>query len=385
MKTEIGENNRQKRSLSIIIVLAVISLLAGASVSTSVDELMEPRYVEDNPYAGVVDDAVGDATWDMIDEDKKGFKGMLKSFLSDKIEISEEDRMEHLEKRVEANGILAIALQYCIDNEECNADSESLTIMQDSIEVRAPSMMEKVDEDKEDWYDCKTRELWTDEKQQWCDDVYSMREHRKEAMNKSHFDWADLNQDELSSKLHLTENAAIAISYCIANSDCAGLGISHDSRHSFNSVLTQIGTEMAQRYTDYQECFEGEDCERKDKGEMAGPKGFIAKFTEKFDREGKAKPLPARHNVDFHKFEVTQEMCESRSGTWTTTEDKSYCEWSKIDFQEVCYDDDGEKLECEDDKDREDDEDQESSNEVSSQEGCEANGGTWSEDRQICY
>lgn len=49
MKPETKENNRQKRSLSIITVLAVISLLAGASVSTSVDELMEPRYVEDNP------------------------------------------------------------------------------------------------------------------------------------------------------------------------------------------------------------------------------------------------------------------------------------------------------------------------------------------------
>ena len=379
MKSEIGENNRQKRSLSIIIALAVISLLAGASVSTSVDELMEPRYVEDNPYAGVVDDAVGDATWDMIDEDKKGFKGMLKSFLSDKIEISEEDRMEHLEKRVEANGMLVIALQYCIDNEECNADSKSLTMMQDSIEVRAPSMMEKVDDDKEDWYDCKTRELWTDEKQEWCDDVYSMMEHRRKAMNKIHFDWDDLNQDELTSKLHLTENAAIAISYCIENSDCAGLGISHDGRHSFNSILTKIGTEMAQRYGDYQECFEGEDCEREDKKERSGPKGLIAKFSEKLDREGKTKPLPAHHNMDFHKFEVTQEMCESRTGTWTTIEDKSYCEWPKIEYQEVCYDDD-EKVICGDD-----DTNKESSNEDSLQEECEANGGTWSEDRQECY
>jgi len=379
MKSEIGENNRQKRSLSIIIALAVISLLAGASVSTSVDELMEPRYVEDNPYAGVVDDAVGDATWDMIDEDKKGFKGMLKSFLSDKIEISEEDRMEHLEKRVEANGMLVIALQYCIDNEECNADSESLTMMKDSIEVRAPSMMEKVDDDKEDWYDCKTRELWTDEKQEWCDDVYSMMEHRRKAMNKIHFDWDDLNQDELTSKLHLTENAAIAISYCIENSDCAGLGISHDGRHSFNSILTKIGTEMAQRYGDYQECFEGEDCEREDKKERSGPKGLIAKFSEKLDREGKTKPLPAHHNMDFHKFEVTQEMCESRTGTWTTIEDKSYCEWPKIEYQEVCYDDD-EKVICGDD-----DTNKESSNEDSLQEECEANGGTWSEDRQECY
>ena len=67
MKPEINNINRQKRSLSIILALAVISLLAGASVSTSVDELVEPRYAEDSPYAGVVDDAVGDATWDKIE------------------------------------------------------------------------------------------------------------------------------------------------------------------------------------------------------------------------------------------------------------------------------------------------------------------------------
>lgn len=377
MKPETGDNNRQKRSLSIITALAVISLLAGASVSMSVDELMEPRYVEDNPYAGVVDDAVGDATWDMIDEDKKGFKGMLKSFLSDKIEISEEDRMEHLEKRVEANGILAKALQYCIENDECNADSESLTMMKDSIEARSPTMIEKVDDDKGDRYDCKTEEIWTDEKQEWCDNVNSKMEHKRESMNKKHFDWDDLNQDELTSKLHLTENAAIAISYCIANSDCVGLSISHDARHSFNSILTQIGTEMAQRYADYQECFEGEDCEREDKKEMPGPKGLIAKFNEKFDRKGKNKTFPAGHNMDFNKFEVTQEMCESRTGTWTTIEDKSYCEWPKIDYREVCYDDD-EKVVC-------GDEHKEGSNEDSLQEECEANDGTWSEDRQECY
>jgi hypothetical protein len=206
-----------------------------------------------------------------------------------------------------------------------------------------------------------------------------MMEHRRKAMNKIHFDWDDLNQDELTSKLHLTENAAIAISYCIENSDCAGLGISHDGRHSFNSILTKIGTEMAQRYGDYQECFEGEDCEREDKKERSGPKGLIAKFSEKLDREGKTKPLPAHHNMDFHKFEVTQEMCESRTGTWTTIEDKSYCEWPKIEYQEVCYDDD-EKVICGDD-----DTNKESSNEDSLQEECEANGGTWSEDRQECY
>ena len=35
--------------------------------------------------------------------------------------------------------------------------------------------------------------------------------------------------------------------------------------------------------------------------------------------------------------------------------------------------------------DREDDREDDSDNEASSQEECEANGGTWSEERQLCY
>jgi hypothetical protein len=71
MNEDMRQSNRQKRSFSIILALAVISLLAGASVSTSVDDFVEPRYAEDSPYAGVIDDAVGDATWEELEKNEK--------------------------------------------------------------------------------------------------------------------------------------------------------------------------------------------------------------------------------------------------------------------------------------------------------------------------
>ncbi|MFL2963049.1 MAG: hypothetical protein ACJZ46_02260, partial [Candidatus Thalassarchaeaceae archaeon] len=155
MKPDIEYNARQKRSLSVILALAVISLLAGASVSTSVDDFVEPRYAEDNPYAGVVDDAVGDATWEQLEKNEKGLKGKLKSFLSDRVDISEEDRQMHLQKRVEANEVLTKAFQFCIDNVECDADSEVLTVMLFSMDSRVNPMMKEVNLDMEDWEEKK--------------------------------------------------------------------------------------------------------------------------------------------------------------------------------------------------------------------------------------
>ena len=165
MKPEINNINRQKRSLSIILALAVISLLAGASVSTSVDELVEPRYAEDSPYAGVVDDAVGDVTWDKIEKNDKGLKGKLQAFLSDRLDISDEDREIHLEKRVEANKVLSTAYQFCIDNVDCDADSEVLTEMLFSMDSRAKPMMKEVNLDMEDWEEKKAD--WEAEKPDW--------------------------------------------------------------------------------------------------------------------------------------------------------------------------------------------------------------------------
>tara|TARA_B100001250_G_scaffold218375_1_gene187392 strand:+ start:2376 stop:3713 length:1338 start_codon:yes stop_codon:yes gene_type:complete len=445
MKPDIEYNARQKRSLSVILALAVISLLAGASVSTSVDDFVEPRYAEDNPYAGVVDDAVGDATWEQLEKNEKGLKGKLKSFLSDRVDISEEDRKMHLQKRVEANEVLTKAFQFCIDNVECDADSEVLTVMLFSMDSRVNPMMKEVNLDMEDWEEKKddwddekvhclaltcecdrrycgenntTIEIdWEEKKDDWEDAVKEgeappnpeLRD-KKMSIHPPPTDWKNFDGEEFIDKMTMIENGAIAISYCISNSDCAGLSTTSDDRHSFNSILNKIGEEMANRHADYQECYEGQDCEREGKEEQKRtPPGLISRISDNLQRDD--TPLTDRDDLDrddFRKFEITQEMCESRLGSWIVDDDKSYCLWSLDDKDcsdpdcrdgeqrmssdgcNECICDSGnwsctEKA-CENsEEDREESEQDDSDDETSSQESCEESGGTWSEDRQTCY
>ena len=80
--------------------------------------------------------------------------------------------------------------------------------------------------------------------------------------------------------------------------------------------------------------------------------------------EDRGQPVPA-----LIQLEITQEMCESRGGVWTEATGRAegvfYCDWS-------------------DDREQDDrgDEEQET---YDNQEDCEANGGTWYEERQYCH
>ena len=82
--------------------------------------------------------------------------------------------------------------------------------------------------------------------------------------------------------------------------------------------------------------------------------------------------LPAPHTID-----ITQELCESRMGIWTEAADRDdgvfYCDWSELEEES-----DTDESSEEDDRD----DDQETHQ---NQEECEANGGTWYEDRQYCH
>ena len=86
------------------------------------------------------------------------------------------------------------------------------------------------------------------------------------------------------------------------------------------------------------------------------------------DRERQDGPPP---------MEITQEMCESRMGVWTEATDRGegvfYCDWGQSD----------EERERDDDSTDDDRSDEEES--PDNQEECEANGGTWYEDRQYCH
>ena len=62
-KTSNGQSKTQARTTGLV-ALAVISLLAGASVGASLEEFAAPEYAEDDWMAGVVDDATDDEDWD---------------------------------------------------------------------------------------------------------------------------------------------------------------------------------------------------------------------------------------------------------------------------------------------------------------------------------
>ena len=98
------------------------------------------------------------------------------------------------------------------------------------------------------------------------------------------------------------------------------------------------------------------------------------------------------------EFEITQEMCEERGGTWTEAPDRdgvSYCEFRDREDSNITQEDcerrggtwteapdrDGEYY-C--DFNDEEDREEEETSENTPQEDCEERGGTWIEDRREC-
>ena len=81
-------------------------------------------------------------------------------------------------------------MRFCLEQTECDADSDALQEMIDNMESKHAEMQTKIDaqvqdelpdegqrmmsedEDRDrqdEWYDCMTDEVWSDEKQAWCD------------------------------------------------------------------------------------------------------------------------------------------------------------------------------------------------------------------------
>ena len=174
-------------------------------------------------------------------------------------------------------------------------------------------------------------------------------------------DWDERKNWDEDKKMEFSEQKAIqlraarqAISFCIASLDCS----------ADQETLETLREHLMSRENHHSDCLDDRRCHR-DHDRRKGFRGRIGGlFCKMLDRcEDRGQPVPA-----LIQLEITQEMCESRGGVWTEATDRAegvfYCDWS----------DDGE----EDDRDREE---QETSD---NQEDCEANGGTWHEDRQYC-
>ena len=386
-----------------LVALAVISLLAGASVGASLEEFAAPEYAEDDWMSGVVDDATDDEDWDEKESDdspmKKGAKDFIRGMMSERMNDRMDDRIEHLEQRIAAGQEFIIALRFCLEQTECVADGEELQEMIDNMEAKHAEMQVKVDahsleelpeesqrmeaeedredensekDDEEEWFDCRTREMWSEEKQEWCDDF----------MDKENWHQWDDNRkmDYAEDRAGMLEAASIAIAYCLESDEC----------DADASAISSIHQKMTEKHEHHMRCAEDKRCDRG----KHDRRGLMQRFSdamfggpgEMLDRDD--RDTEVRVMADLM---IPQEICEERGGEWVDREGRSACLWPEYD-RDCDKDDDSEDDRDredgdaedgpEDDRDREDDG---SDNEAGSQEECEASGGTWSEERQTCY
>ncbi len=386
-----------------LVALAVISLLAGASVGASLEEFAAPEYAEDDWMSGVVDDATDDEDWGERESDdspmKKGAKDFIRGMMSDRMDDRMDDRIEHLEQRIAAGQEFIIALRFCLEQTECLADGDELQEMIDNMETKHADMQLKVDahsqeslpeeaqrmdaeedrddensekDDEEEWFDCRTREMWSDDKQEWCD----------EFMDKENWhQWDDdRKMDYAEDRAGMLEAASIAIAYCLESDEC----------DADASAITSIHQKMTEKHDHHMRCAEDKRCDRG----KHDRRGLMQRFSDAMfggpgemqDRED--RDTEVRVMADLM---IPQEICEERGGEWVDRDGRSACVWPEYD-KDCDKDDDSE-----DDRDREDggsdtgsedDRDREdggSDNESGTQEECEASGGTWSEERQTCY
>jgi hypothetical protein len=419
-KTSTAQSKTRVRTTGLV-ALAVISLLAGASVGASLEEFAAPEYAEDDWMSGVVDDATDDEDWDERESEdspmKKGAKEFIRGMMSKRMDDRMDDRTEHLEQRVAAGQEFIIALRFCQDNADCLADTDELQEMidnmeskhtdmqakiaansqdelpeeaqmmpvdedQDEEEVRYDCMTEEVwsdekqewcderaDKDDEDaWFDCRTREMWSDEKQEWCDGF----------MDKENWhQWGDdRKMDYAEDRADMLEAASIAIAYCLESDECDAEA----------SAITSIHQKMMEKHDSHMRCADDMRCDRG----KHDRRGLMQRFSDAmFGGPGEIQDREDRGNEVriMADLEIPQEVCEERGGEWVDDDGTSTCVWPEYDRD--CNKDDDSSDDAEEESDRpeesEDDREDDSDSESSSQEECEADGGTWSEERQLCY
>ena len=370
MEPKMSERNEQNRNRATVgvITLAVVSLLAGASVAATLEDYAAPRYAEEDPFEGAVDDATGEDTWEEKESDERPMGKHIRKAMKNRMNDRMEDRTEHLEKRIDIDSNLIIAFQFCLDSPECAADDESLTQMVDKLTFAVSGMQAKID-GTETTVDSDESESRTEEKnQEICKQEGSEPDERGYCYVADYKDWDERKDWDETKRMEFAEEKAAqlraaqeAISFCIESEFCSA-----DSQ----TIETTL-EHMNSRANHHAECADDRRCTRDHdtrKGFRGRMGGVLCKMLDRCeDRERGAPP----------SIEVTQEMCESRMGVWTEAADRGegvfYCEWSQPD----------EEPDREDGPEADEREDEEES--PDNQEECEANGGTWYEDRQHCH
>ena len=364
VKTETTEQNRQKVTMGVV-ALAAVSLLAGASVAATLEDYAAPVYAEADPFEGAVDDVTGEDTWEAKETDDKPLGKHIRKAMKSRMNDRMEDRTEHLEQRIDIDSNLIIAFEFCLNSADCTADADSLSEMIEKLTWAVDGMQAKLDgtdsvtnEDKavkaDDYQICIREENGVVHYD--CDDEdYKDWDERK--------DWDETERVEFAEeKSRQLMAAQEAISFCMDSEDCSA-----DSE-----TIRTVIRHMISRAEHHRDCADERRCDRDHdtrkgfRGRMGG--AFCKMLDRCEDRERQDGPSP---------MEITQEMCESRMGVWTEATDRGegvfYCDWGQLD----------EERERDDDSTDDDRSDEEES--PDNQEECEANGGTWYEDRQYCH
>ncbi len=308
-----------------VVALAVISLLAGASVSATLEEFAAPVYAEEDPYAGAVDDTTGEGTWSEINADKrdKGIRGLIGQVMKNRMDDRMEDRTEHLEKRIQIDSNLIVVFQHCIDSADCTADSEPLSEMVARLTATTEDIQAKLDAVEatdHDWV--MTQEICEEKGGIWTespdrgDDVY-------------YCDWGEKDWDERKNwpeeekigfaedKMEQIEAARIAIAFCMDSDAC----------EADAETLRIIITHMNHRVEHHRECADDRRCDRDHDDRRGIAERTRRAFCERTDRCD-------RDDIN-HDWVMNQEICEERGGTWTEAPDRGegyyYCDWAEND------------------------------------------------------
>lgn len=383
-----------------IVMVAVLVLFTGASVGASIEEFAAPTYAEEDPYQGAVDDTTDEKDWRAIESNDKGIEKGAKNFFSEimpnRMNDRLDDRMSHLEERIEVGKEIVIAYQFCMGSEECEVDATVLEEMINNLNTKHSDMLEKINSDSdelseeevtrfteredsdiedeeddssddnrsqedceetggtwsedrqvcyeedehiciwedkdgvvrygcendksdEEWFDCRTEEVWSDEKQEWCD------LDRKKAFS--------------DDKAALLESGMIAISFCIVSEDC----------NADQEKLREVLAHMSHRHESHLDCIEDERCDR----DKQDKRGLFDRVHDTIRKDKKdAKLLPSAH------MDIGEDACNERGGEWIEVNDREK-EFAFCNFW--------------------------LSHDNSSQVECEEDGGTWSEERRACY
>ena len=308
---EITDRNKKPFATGVV-ALAVISLLAGASVSATLEEFAAPVYAEDDPFAGAVDDAIGEAAWDEIKTNDKGVKKQAKDWIHKRMKDRMDDRLEeratHLEQRIEADNTLIAAFQHCIDSEDCTADTGILTGMVAELTERTQGMQATLDAKSG-----STEQVRVWDEKDWDEKAWVERK-----------DWPDEDKrDFAEDKMEQIGAARIAIAFCMESEHC----------DADAEALGVIVSHMADRADHHRECRDDRKCDRDHDDRRGIAERMRRAFCDRTDRCDRDAIDHDRPETD--RYEITQEDCEERGGTWTEAPDRAegyyYCDWGEDD------------------------------------------------------